>query len=948
MSENPIIDQTIHDLSRHCSSWKCHVFMKMKAYDSKLDSFLEPKSTDIFSLTESNMRSPNIRWYFCDFKYPLQPIHDVIASIQSHCLDAGTPLIVRNYYKDSCILQCKFHKIHCGKSLPQDSLYENGVRKTCFIHHQKRCSRGKSGQKSNRKSSINRMLDTSTCCGVRITISLCRSKNAFFIKPGFGNNEHRNHAPSVSGNDCIYHSSSVKESSQNHGYLNNLMTNGVSGTSAARMMMGSQPNRNVHVSRCQALYFGNQFRDDNKGIVDSPSNLIDYLESLENVSMSVLFHEIEESDSISTVDNKFTISNYQTESSLTTTNTHNYLENQNGEEHMDLMNTRSSRNIEPSSKIMVALAWVMDTDRKFFELYPEILMIDVTENTNNEKRPMLLVVGKDADGTTFVVMRVYLPHQRRWIFKWIFESCFKQLLGTSCCSKTNLVVTDGDRNIIDSLKSLMKKNGLFPNASYKRCMFHLVTLPMKEIPIFRQTTHQKQLWLIIVHWCLSFYRDIESETEYVFSKNLFLYFIKNNLEVRSHFDSNERELLYTWLQSKFFVHESDFASHLYRNKVTFYCNTTSPVEAHNKETKAKDSGVRPSYSTLMATKVLVKKDTYKASEKRQFSCVNLNQRPSWSSTVTAPHITNFAEGILHDQWGEKDMYDIVQIDDDTFWLLRNDDSNSDGLVPLFRRVRIVTITNNRIQCSCNMYEQTRIACRHIMAVTKEITLDYVGARYLKLFKYVNLRKECEKELFHDIMQRYVSIYDDNKFGIRISTKNILYKKEDNTIFPKILKGEVSYNDMYDIMHWNNSNKVKNFKNHVLPNGDDDFHGFLSEMYDVPNGLSQSVQISSQSNENDNGNCAYKETNVYSEKQSFYFRTKPIFDEILKLVETKPTISNDIENRLQQILNFAKEQNTDCAVHEMSRNEDNQKKVVSYNDKLDNRHKAKRHKYFWEK
>ena len=56
VSENPVIEQTIKDLTWHCSSWKCHLTMDMKLYDSKLDLFMEASSTDIFSLTESKMR----------------------------------------------------------------------------------------------------------------------------------------------------------------------------------------------------------------------------------------------------------------------------------------------------------------------------------------------------------------------------------------------------------------------------------------------------------------------------------------------------------------------------------------------------------------------------------------------------------------------------------------------------------------------------------------------------------------------------------------------------------------------------------------------------------------------------------------------------------------------------------------------------------------------------
>ena len=197
MSENPLIDQIIKDLKWHCSSWKCHVYMNMKGYDTKLDLFTGPSPMDIFSFTESKMRSATNHWFLDDFQYPTHSLKDVVASLQSHCLDAGTPLVVRDYYKQSCTLQCKYHRTHRVKNLPQDSLYEQGIRSTCFIGNKHRCSRGISGQTSNCKSSINQITDTSSCCGVRITISLCSCKKGYFINPGVGCNIHRNHSPST-------------------------------------------------------------------------------------------------------------------------------------------------------------------------------------------------------------------------------------------------------------------------------------------------------------------------------------------------------------------------------------------------------------------------------------------------------------------------------------------------------------------------------------------------------------------------------------------------------------------------------------------------------------------------------------------------------------------------------------------------------------------------------
>ena len=60
----------------------------------------------------------------------------------------------------------------------------------------------------------------------------------------------------------------------------------------------------------------------------------------------------------------------------------------------------------------MAVAWVIESDQEFFELFPEIVTIYVTENTNNKKRLMMLVVGKYSNGETFVIMRSCMPHQQ--------------------------------------------------------------------------------------------------------------------------------------------------------------------------------------------------------------------------------------------------------------------------------------------------------------------------------------------------------------------------------------------------------------------------------------------------------------------------------------------------------------------------------------------------------
>ena len=104
-----------------------------------------------------------------------------------------------------------------------------------------------------------------------------------------------------------------------------------------------------------------------------------------------------------------------------------------------------------------------------------------------------------------------------------------------------------------------------------------------------------------------------------------------------------------------------------------------------------------------------------------------------------------------------------------------------------------------------------------MSVTKEISIDFVGIRFLKLFKYIHLRNDGKINMFKNIMYRYRSIYDDNKLGIRISRSNLLYQSKNETVFPITVKRNMNYQEMCVIIRWSSIDVVKNIKNHhVLP------------------------------------------------------------------------------------------------------------------------------------
>ena len=72
-------------------------------------------------------------------------------------------------------------------------------------------------------------------------------------------------------------------------------------------------------------------------------------------------------------------------------------------------------NLREEQKYMMSFAWVNPKELYLLEAFPEVIMVDTTEKTNNEKRPLLTVGDKDSNGNMFIFLRVFMPNQQSWM-----------------------------------------------------------------------------------------------------------------------------------------------------------------------------------------------------------------------------------------------------------------------------------------------------------------------------------------------------------------------------------------------------------------------------------------------------------------------------------------------------------------------------------------------------
>jgi hypothetical protein len=90
-----------------------------------------------------------------------------------------------------------------------------------------------------------------------------------------------------------------------------------------------------------------------------------------------------------------------------------------------------SDTLRVGQKILLGVAWCREDERQLFELFPEVLMFDVTFGTNTESQPLGVSASMDGNMNVFTPFRVFVPSQCQWVFDWIIGNAMPSLLGNS-------------------------------------------------------------------------------------------------------------------------------------------------------------------------------------------------------------------------------------------------------------------------------------------------------------------------------------------------------------------------------------------------------------------------------------------------------------------------------------------------------------------------------------
>ncbi|KAG7345256.1 SWIM zinc finger domain protein [Nitzschia inconspicua] len=142
-----------------------------------------------------------------------------------------------------------------------------------------------------------------------------------------------------------------------------------------------------------------------------------------------------------------------------------------------------------------------------------------------------------------------------------------------------------------------------------------------------------------------------------------------------------------------------------------------------------------------------------------FNANQLLRTKKWSDMPTAKFLTAHCQEIAEEQWDLRFNYAVVHARSDEWWVyFPHTSSGGVAAPPRFTRLRRVKLVERRyLWCSCGLPSRMKYPCRHIYAVTQEVSLNMFGVRWHSNFQYHYSRHsqwtKCYSGLMEDEYQR---------------------------------------------------------------------------------------------------------------------------------------------------------------------------------------------------
>ena len=554
-------------------------------------------------------------------------------------------------YQRVMCLRCQCGLYYRGKKISKEgnAVANLAYRKENFVNDRQNHRHGIDGKKGAKRTRALRCNPlTGTPC--KFNLSLLHDAKGFFIKPRYGNPFHCGHA----ARPFIRTPSRFMDTADAEHIGDVATTNAPAG-----IAVQLQQARTSRMGQ-STVFSQDQIRYQCKKLARScpnpdPSNK-DWCNS-EGSDMDRLFHYLQKSNSkyiCLTEKVKLEMENGeqrrksllvnesgQDATSLTETLEQNLHGNELSDAIEDTHAFRELRGFSDDQDMVVGIAFTTPFEAKQFILFPYVLHVDATADTNKETFSLVTIAGKDSFGKMFIVLCAFLPCEKSWAYRWLFQTVMPKLLDNNALSRVKAAVSDGDSQEIGQLCAAIYR--FFPEAFRIRCGWHIVDRGWDRIvklPLGGYTKRKRAAHLtgrarkkpppltlanrvarIIYRWIFSWCRPgyCITRDEFLISYALFLDFIGSK-DVLSLFGEEACNLIIKFVRENVLPHEENFCYYKRHGIFHLETNTNCGLEGLQNGTKHSSNPLRPSTKLDKAVRVLEKNSKIKAIDRSIAIC----------------------------------------------------------------------------------------------------------------------------------------------------------------------------------------------------------------------------------------------------------------------------------------------------------------------------------------
>jgi MULE transposase domain/SWIM zinc finger len=445
------------------------------------------------------------------------------------------------------------------------------------------------------------------------------------------------------------------------------------------------------------------------------------------------------------------------------------------------LRSRNSMCLEDGQKMLLAIAFNSNQDRRFSAINPEVLAADVTEQTNSEKRPLMMLAGLTGNNETFTLCRAFLPSQQRWVMDWFFRVAVPFLLPPGTLTRNRMMLTDGDEKEYNAFLAALDEH--YPNSRHHLCTWHLLDRGLRRTPIMALCDQKYMCYdgtvcfKAVKLWIQSWFSTIETVKEYEYSFGKLHEWLREE-EVVACMGTQVPDLIVNFILEKLTPHEQKwlFAHFIYR--WTFDRQSSQIVEVENSAMKRSGSGPKPFHSIATAACSMILYQDLRNGEKSLRAANALSKRSSSAAPNDIDkYLNDYCVAQVVEQSDAAANYEVYRFSDSVFYVKRKPSPEppvfdaynlnptrpreSDEVknraatffVPKFDRTRVVSViaamNKQYLKCTCGLFERHGFPCRHIYAAMKRHPMSFdVIPRYHKAYESYYQKDEAFTEYFN--------------------------------------------------------------------------------------------------------------------------------------------------------------------------------------------------------